>query len=302
MDLKRLEQFVAVVQEGGFGRAARRLTVSQPTLTRSIGVLEAELGVRLFERGPRGAVATVAGERLLPYALSILNEASRALAELDPEHRIAEGQVRIGVSPNFLTAAIPDAIAELARRAPQLNVQVTTGTREVLARKLIARDLDVALCIVPEFLQTTRQETMELIFEDIGREIVEPYVAAGHRLLRQDLSLAMVAVERWAVPFELSVPYRFVSLFFRHGLPTPQQALNAASLPLIRQATAASELIAMLPRGEAAADVAAGRLVALPLPALCLEFTSGMMLRRATRLPSPMLRLVTEVLRAVVPG
>lgn len=299
MDLRRLEQFVAVAQEGGFGRAARRLNISQPALTRSIGVLEGELGALLFERGPRGAALTTAGEKLLPHALLILNEANRAIAELDTSHAVAEGQVRIGVSPNFLTHVMPHVIHEIGLRAPQLNIQVITGTREALGAKLIARELDVALCIVPEFVHATRAETNELTFEEIGIEHVEPYVAPDHPLLNSAVTLEQLATERWAVPFELSVPYRFVSLFFRNGMRTPQQALNSASLPLLRQAAAGSGMVALLPRREAEADVRAGRLVLLPTPDLVMPYTVGLLVRRATTVPPPALRLVMDTLRAV---
>lgn len=298
MDLRRLEQFVAVAQEGSFGRASRRLSLSQPALTRSIGALENELGARLFERGPRGAVLTAAGDKLLPRALLILNEVNRAIAELDSSHAVAQGQVRIGVSPNFLTHLMPRVIHDVMHRAPQLNIQVITGTREALAAKLIARELDVGLCIVPEFVHASRTETSELTFEEIGTEHVEPYVAPNHPLLSGEVSLERLAEERWAVPFEHSVPYRFASLFFRQGLPTPQQALNSASLLLIRRAAAESCMIALLPRREAEADVRAGVLVPLRAPELVMTYTAGLLLRRATTVPPPALRLVVDALRA----
>ena len=299
MDLRRLEQFVAVAQEGGFGRASRRLSISQPALTRSIGGLEGELGARLFERGPRGAALTAAGERLLPRALLILNEVNRAIAELDSSYAVAQGQVRIGVSPNFLTHVMPRVIRDVVQRAPQLNIQVLTGTREALAAKLIARELDVGLCIVPEIVHASRAETTELTFEEIGTEHVEPYVAPSHPLLTGQPTLARLAEEKWAVPFEHSVPYRFASLFFQQGLQTPQQTLNSASLQLIRRAAMESGMIALLPRREAEDDVKAGRLALLPTPELVMSYTAGLLLRRATTVPPPALRLVVDSLRAV---
>lgn len=300
MDTKRLEQFVAVAQEGGFGRAARRLGISQPALTRGIALLEAELGTRLFERGPRGAVISPAGDKLLPHALSILNEASRAIAELDSRHLAAEAQVRIGVSPNFLDHAIPRAVALLATRAPQLNVQVSTGTREILAAGLMARELDVALCLIPDLLRAGQRETAELSFEPLATIILEPYVRPGHPLLGRRVTVQEVADQRWAIPFELSLSYRFASLFFRLGLTAPQQSLNSAHLPLIRQVAAQGDLIAMLPRPEVQADLAAGRLAALDLPDMRFDYLAGLMLRRAIVLPTPLLRMVTEALRGAV--
>jgi DNA-binding transcriptional LysR family regulator len=78
MSLQQLESFVAIAEEGAIVRAARRLHVSQPPLTRRIHALEDELGCVLFERRPRGVRLTPAGERFLGHARAVLDAVEAA--------------------------------------------------------------------------------------------------------------------------------------------------------------------------------------------------------------------------------
>ena len=82
MSLAQIRYFVAVAEEKHVGRAAERLHMTQPPLTRQIRSLEDELGQPLFERTPRGMRLMPAGERLLPQARAILDSVERAAASV----------------------------------------------------------------------------------------------------------------------------------------------------------------------------------------------------------------------------
>ena len=87
MSIDQIHSFVTVAEEGAIVRAALKLHISQPPLTRKIAALEDELGVRLFDRQPRGVALTDDGARFLPYARGVL----AAVAEAESVFTQADG-------------------------------------------------------------------------------------------------------------------------------------------------------------------------------------------------------------------
>ncbi|KUI25862.1 LysR family transcriptional regulator [Mycobacterium sp. GA-2829] len=104
LDLRKLRYFIAVAEELNFGRAAARLHIAQPVLSRQIRALEAELGVTLLNRDSRGATLTPAGSRLLDGARFLLAEA-RALQQRLVHTDILPVVVRVAVLPGLLATA-----------------------------------------------------------------------------------------------------------------------------------------------------------------------------------------------------
>ncbi|WP_431683607.1 LysR substrate-binding domain-containing protein [Kitasatospora sp. KL5] len=136
MDLRALRCFVAVAEEGHFGRAAARLHLAQPPLSRRIRDLEADLGCRLFDRVPTGARLTPAGEVLLTEARDLLERAERARQRV----RGAEaGRILVlGTAAGAGPQVGPTALAALRRTRPEVRVRLreapitdpTAGLRE----------------------------------------------------------------------------------------------------------------------------------------------------------------------------
>src|ERR1700755_487116 len=118
LDMRKLRYFVAVAEELNFGRAAERLHIAQPVLSRQILSFEGELGFQLFERNSLGTQLTIAGKHLLDDARFLLTE-SKALQERLSRIATPTVTVTVGVMPGLLATAAAAAFeaGDRARRA-----------------------------------------------------------------------------------------------------------------------------------------------------------------------------------------
>ena len=124
MELHQLRYLVAVARTTNFSRAAEHCHVSQPSLSQQIQKLEDELGERLFDRLPRHAKLTAAGEAFLPRAQRILTEIETARREVRDARGLLRGQVTVGVLPTIAPYFLPRAIAAFSAAFPGVEVVV----------------------------------------------------------------------------------------------------------------------------------------------------------------------------------
>ena len=143
MDTEDLRTFVEVADAGGVSPAARRLGLAKSIVSRRLFRLEAELGVQLLARTTRGAVLTEAGEVFRDNAARIAAEIDLAREMISPEGEL-RGRLRISAPLTFGPAHIAPALAEMARRHPQLSIQTCYTDRFV---DLVAEGYDCAIRI-----------------------------------------------------------------------------------------------------------------------------------------------------------
>jgi DNA-binding transcriptional LysR family regulator len=124
MDLRRLEYFVAVAEELHFGRAAERLHVAQPPLSRQIQRLEAEVGVQLFIRDRHGVELTDGGAALLPEARSTLAQAERAGEIARRAARGEEGVLDVGFFASIAFSMLPKLAREYSEAHPRVELRL----------------------------------------------------------------------------------------------------------------------------------------------------------------------------------
>jgi LysR family nitrogen assimilation transcriptional regulator len=124
MDLRHLRTFVAVAEAGSVSKAALRLHIAQPALSRQVRALEEELGVELFQRVSGRLQLSPAGERLLGESRGLLNYARELNEHAQLLKRPDAGVLRVAASPHFLEAVFPEFLRRYAKRFPDVQVKM----------------------------------------------------------------------------------------------------------------------------------------------------------------------------------
>lgn len=144
MNLRQLTYFIAVAEELHFGRAAERLDMAQPPLSRQIKHLEEDLEAVLFNRGRSTISLTQAGERLLERGKSIMAQLEDMRLEIRRLGQGAEGRLRIGFVGTATFGILPIVIKSFRANFPEVNLSLMPMNNAKLHRALVSRELDVA--------------------------------------------------------------------------------------------------------------------------------------------------------------
>jgi DNA-binding transcriptional LysR family regulator len=186
LDVRRLRLLRELSLRGTIVAVADALAFTPSAVSQQLGVLEREAGVALLERTGRGVTLTPAGWNLVHHAEAILERLERASAELaDARHGVA-GPIRIGTFPTAARVIVPSALADLARRHPDLEPMVSEIDPAAVSDALRAGELDVALVHEYDFVPmpaepglATRalcRESMHLASISLGPEVPGPEV------------------------------------------------------------------------------------------------------------------------------
>src|SRR5262245_36631864 len=177
VELRHLRYFVTVADLTNFTRAARRLRVAQPALSRQIQDLEEELGLTLFERGPRGTRLTPAGRAFLPEAQGVLQRAEQARQTARAWAEGARGEVHVGYAPSPTIELLPQALQALKKEAPGVRAVLHDLTSEEMLRGLRDGQIELALMVCPH-----PDERRGIVFEELRHYPVCVAMHARHRL------------------------------------------------------------------------------------------------------------------------
>ncbi|MBV8535835.1 MAG: LysR family transcriptional regulator [Alphaproteobacteria bacterium] len=251
---------------GSLTGAAARLHVTQSAVTQALQSLEKAFGARLVARGRRGQ----RGVSLLPAGAAALMHLRVARHELQAALAAASDpgtvELRIGALPLTLVRPLPDALARLRRRLPQVHVRLTEDTVPNLWRQLEAGEFDVIACRLPALSEHQRLPE-GVAHRTIGHESLVLVCGRGHPVARRRKpGLAVLRDYDWVLPPEGSYTRLAIEqAFLRAGLNGPRAAVTSMSFHANLHLVAEGSLLAVAPRSAAMAVREVLHLVLFPM-------------------------------------
>lgn len=256
MELRQLRYFTAVVDEGGFTRAAAALHVAQPGVSAQVRQLERELGAELFDRTGRGVTLTAVGEAVLPYAREALAAAEAVRGAVDELTGLVRGRVRLGVIAVPSMLDLPGLLADFHSAYPGVEVSMHQIEADRLVAGILAGTVDLGV------VSYGTREPAGLRTRTVIDQAVVAAVAPGDPLAAaRSVSLAALG-ERALIALPRGTGLRRIveEAFAAEGIE-PHVAFEAAEPYVLAQLAAKGMGVALLPESAVAGTEA----VAVPL-------------------------------------
>ncbi|MDH6169407.1 LysR family pca operon transcriptional activator [Variovorax boronicumulans] len=279
VQLRHLRTFVAVAQERHLARAASRLALSQPAVSKTLSELETIVGTRLVDRsqaGRRGVQGlTPVGEQLLAHALRVLEALDASAEAVAPTAGGRIERLRIGALPSVAPALLPPALARLRDHWPAAQIAVKSAANAVLLDELRAGELDLVVGRMSD-----PRLMGGLSFELLYTEPLVFAVRAGHPLALKPAPVQAVLDYPLVVYGEGTIPrHNTESFLSARGLVLPSHALQTLDVGVARALVAVSDAVWITPLGAARGELAEGRLVRLRIDTTGTEEPVGLLLR-----------------------
>jgi LysR family transcriptional regulator of gallate degradation len=289
IDLRQLEYFLKIAERRSFTAAAVDLRITQPSLTKSIRLLEQDLGVQLFRRLPRGVELTPFGVSLARHARSVRVQVKEALSEIESLRQGVSGRITVGAGPSWLRRLLPRAVGQLIEERPLVRIQVVGGFDEALLRGLRLGEIDAAVVEIPSVEECTDLEVSPLATDTlvvIARDR-HPLAGAG------SIAAADCLAFPWVLPPRATrARRRLDALFVSRELPPPDATVETESGAFIVAMLGASDALTYTTRRTVEQAEATG-IIIIDVPELAAERTAGFITRRG-QAKSPTLEALFE--------
>jgi DNA-binding transcriptional LysR family regulator len=299
VELRLIEQAIALAHHRSYGRAAKALHVSQPTLSRSIAALEESLGVRLFDRGSRGVVPTAFGRVLLERGAALLADGAALQREIQHLADLDAGELVVGAGPFSAAISVGQATTRLLAKHPQIRARVVRADPEQVVRDVLAGRCDLGVAGAGSSGSDPR-----LHCEELPAHAVQLFARSSHPLagrarvrLADVLAFPIVASRLRGAFVARLVP------FGPAGRIDPDTgdflpAITVDSIELASRIASSTNAILPAPTGVLSAELRDGKLVPLGFREPWME-TAYALIRRRDRTPSPAVSAFVDELREV---
>lgn len=283
-----------VARSGSIQKAARELHVAASAINRQILQLEDELGVPLFDRLPRGMQLTASGDAVIALARRWRQDERRLVAELRRMQGVHQGHVALAAMDSQSTSVLPRLVEQLSATHPLVSLSIELATPDDAEVALMAGKADLAAI----FNLAPRRELLVLWKEELPLGCV---VAPGHPLAAsasvsfQEATTHPVALQSRALTIRRYLEAQYSWLF-----TASRRYVETNSLQLAKQLAMGGQYVVFTSELDAAAELADGRLVFVPIRDRGAEPQGISVVVDAARPPGPIVKLVAEQLIAVL--
>jgi LysR family transcriptional regulator of gallate degradation len=291
LDLRQLEYFRRVAQRRNISAAAAELNITQPSLTKSIKLLEEDLGVRLFDRLARGVELTDFGQALLRHAEAVGVQIADASSEIAALRSGNFGTVSVGAGPAWLRRHLPLAVARTMVRHPGVRIRVGGGFDEELFRGLRRGEFDFVVAELPQSEDRRGLEVSALASDELG-----VCCRAGHPLARRRRPAPrdLLAFPWVLLPRTTRAQRRLTALFAAQDLAPPQNVVETNSHAFLLNMLRGCDALTFTTSRTVDLEEGAG-LVMLNVPPLTVRREAGVVRRRGGFLSPAALRLIDDL-------
>ena len=256
---RAIQYFEAVRRWGSIREAARQLDVAASAINRQVLKFEADIDLPLFERLPEGMKLTPAGEMFARHALAVLQDEKRLASEIDALKGLRRGEVSIISAESVNSAFLPLVIHQMAEKYPRIELKIRTAGSNDIPAALIAGDADLGLA----FSLASEPALSQVA---LGRFRLGAVMRADHRLAHEkSVGFAACTAYKLVLPSpDLSI-HTLLERPLRRHRGRLDVAAEVSSLELMRTLTLELNAISFQSKIGLETDLAAGRLVHVPL-------------------------------------
>jgi DNA-binding transcriptional LysR family regulator len=294
LKLRDLDILLAVIETGSMGKAAGRLNISQPAVSKAIVELEDALGVHLVDRSRRGVVPTPYGEALGRRGIAVFNDLRQGVQDIDFLRDPTRGEIRLGSTEPIVTAIVTPAIDRLSRKYPKLFFHVVSGDTSTLYQDVLQRTVELAICrMIGPFPD---ELSAEIIFHD---SLVVMAAADNPLMRRRRLAFDDLADEPWVLfPFHSFFGSLVVEMFRANGYQPPRVTTTSLSFNMQMELLATGRFLTVLPGFLLQVPGRNLRLKAVPLAFRNTAMPVGIITLKDRTL-TPLAQLVIDNVRAL---